>query len=155
MIPDDILRGLWREEDGSLVDIVALDTDVVAWDRALAFVSEWPDATYTVDGMASAVPVKLDEFRPPGGLSPGRLSLSIQGCIINGHYFDEDEIEFDIRPREVSSDEIARKVLAFAEGLAKAIDRPVHLTPESTHDRPMITFDPSTSRWIDVWVPPI
>jgi hypothetical protein len=148
MIPDGVIRGAWRDNEDSLVDVVVLDTDAVAWDRAIAFASAWPGAAYEVDGKPSALPVKLDGLRSGDGYQLGHLWILVGGCMINCHFFgEEDEIEFDIDPRQVTSDEIARDVLTFVEGLARAVGRPVHLTPESLHERPMLSLDPATSAW--------
>ena len=43
--------------------------------------------------------------------------------------------------------QVARRVLGFVEDLARALNRTVSFTPDSTHDRPFLSFDPATSRW--------
>jgi hypothetical protein len=148
MIPDSVIRGAWRDDEDSLVDIVVRDTDALAWDRAIAFASARPGAAYEVDGKPSALPANLDGIRTDDGYQLGHFWIPVAGCMINCHYYGEDdEIEFDIDPRDVTSDEIAREVLTFVEGLARAIGRPVHLTPESLHERPMLSFDPAAPGW--------
>lgn len=136
------------EFDGSLRDIVIADADLTLWQQAVDHVR----------GLGRAGPIQDDEGRTPlphaveeifrlAAQGDARLSVDLGGIRINCFFFTDDEIEFDLDPREVASEQDAKRVLGFMRGLAEATSRQVDLRDES-HLARWLTFDPATSRWI-------
>lgn len=134
--------------DGSLRDIVVLEADRQLWQQTIDYVRQ----------LNCAGSVRLDEGAPPlpddvgnifalSAQGEARLSIDLGRIRVNCFFFADDEIEFDLDPREVTSEEDATSLLGFMRGLGEAAGRNVHLTEENAHDWRWLTFDPATSAW--------
>ena len=135
--------------DGSLRDIVVLDTTIDDWDRAYRFVGG-----LAASGEAQLVPdpgplpeTISEVFALRTGDNMPMLGINLGDVRLNCHFFGELEIEFDVRPNDVHTEARARSLLTFMHGLAQAVDRPVHLTEENVHEWRWLTFDPRTDTW--------
>lgn len=53
------------------------------------------------------------------------MSINTNGAFINCHFFSEDEIEFDIDPKEVKSKSEANAVFEFMKNLSKILDKDI------------------------------
>jgi hypothetical protein len=135
--------------DGSLRDIVVLDTTMEDWERAYRFVR----GLFT-SGDARLVPDPdplpksiLDVFALTASDTMPKLGIHLGDVRLNCHFFGEREIEFDVWPSDVSTEARAELLLTFMDGLATAVGRPVHLTEENVHEWRWLTFDPGTGAW--------
>jgi len=135
------------EVDGSLRDIVVTGTHLDDWERAYDFVRK-----LVADGKArlETDPHPLPALSQIFALRAERsvvLSMHLGSVRVNCFFFDEEEIEFDVDPRDVPAENEARVVTSFMEGLAHATERQVRLTGEGAHDRPWLWFEPSQNAW--------
>lgn len=146
-LPAAVARRVFRADDGLLLDIVVPDADIEAWDRTLALVASWPGATHVVGSQQRPPPRRFTDFRSTSQAEGGCISIWVSGCQVNLHHFGDDEIELDIDPGDVGSDESARGLLGFVADLARAIGREVHIAPESLHAMVLLAFHPVRAEW--------
>jgi len=135
--------------DGSLRDIVVVDTAVSDWERAYEYVLELGAAeTARLAADPDPLPSGLPEIFARRDEQGAMLAVFLGKVQLDCFFFGETEIEFDLSPKEVGSETEARSVLSFMRGLGRAIGRPVHLTEESVHNCRWLTFDPAEDLWI-------
>lgn len=60
------------------------------------------------------------------------------------HFFTTTEIEFDISPREVTSQAALDELLGFLRLVGDTLGRAVIMSYESDEQHPFITYEPST-----------
>lgn len=129
--------------DGSWRDLYVFDTSAEDWQRLVGFVKE-SGQTYTLrrDGEICPLPahvsVLLRRDREAGFL----LSIDVSGLWVNTHFFCAEQIELDIDPREVQSEERARALFEFMRGIGQALGKAVRLTPENLSDYVLFEYDP-------------
>ena len=137
------------EFDGSWHDIYVLNTDLATWERVLAWIRDLEArGVARLEREPERLPDTVAEImlrRAVTGV--GMLRVYVDGLQINCHFFGEEEIEFDIDPREVKGPTEARVVLDFMRGLARVAESPVHLTEENAPDQRWLTYDPPSDRW--------
>lgn len=124
------------EVDGSLRDIYVLDTTLEHWDLMLKYVR--------TAGLIAAFTCGLEPTTPPATAAeifaqledPEHasflLSLDVAGVQLNCHFFQTDEIEFDLDPREVTDERRYDALLAFMVGIGQATGNRVVLSGESS-----------------------
>jgi hypothetical protein len=75
------------------------------------------------------------------------LSIDVDGIRINFHFFTENEIEGDLDPREIDSDERLGKLLRFLRTVGQGLSREVRLTPENCSDTVLLAYSPREDAW--------
>lgn len=68
-------------------------------------------------------------------------SIILDKIIINTHFFDDEQIEFDIAPKEINSAEDYQKIINFMQDLSHLLQKEIILTGEMQIDFPLITVD--------------
>ncbi|ONI71767.1 hypothetical protein BWI15_16655 [Kribbella sp. ALI-6-A] len=132
------------EGDGELLDVHVFGTTWQDWDQAVAAVRTqgWPIGFSSV---GRPFPRDVREiFASADELS---VSLSIEpvaGPLINTHFLAENEIVFDLSPAEVRGQVELDAVCRFLRVVARAVDKPIVLTPESLPSRHLLAYDPAT-----------
>jgi hypothetical protein len=66
---------------------------------------------------------------------------------VNNHFFISEEIEFDIDPRTVLTEEAHQVVLIFFVGLAHRLNKSFCLTYENLPEEVLLQYDPDSSLW--------
>lgn len=134
--------------DGSLRDIVVLKADRQLWQQAIDYVRQLDRAgSVHMDESAPPLPNDVGDIFALSAQGEARLTIDLGGIRVNCFFFADDEIEFDLDPREVTSEADATSLLSFVRGLGEAAGRKVHLTEENAHEWRWLTFDPVTSAW--------
>lgn len=139
----DEIPGIWAS-DGSLRDIYIHRTTTADWQWLLNRVDALGSG-YTFDGIGAALPSVVDLFENRSGSH--LLSFHIGNVALCCHFFVADEIEIDIQPNEVQSEEQHDAVLGFVAELAKALDKPASITPENSPEAPFAVFLPEAGAW--------
>lgn len=88
-------------EDGALCDILVFDATVADWQSVIDALRTWATPpVYQRDQRPLPLPQRIEPLLadPESG---HLLSVTMNGVRFNCHFFDRDEIEFDIDPREV------------------------------------------------------
>lgn len=131
------------EWDGSLRDIYVLNASIEDWGT---FVHALPSMSYRteflIDDEAAILPATtMALFERRADHTP-LLRLYAGPVMLCCHFFSDQELEFDLDPREVHGISEFRKVLDFMRTLGEVLDKPVILTPENEREHPLITYDP-------------
>lgn len=131
--------------DGSWRDIVIPGTDLTDWQRMLDALRSWGDklAYYRADE-ATELPAKATDAFPLSGECDRRLSVWFAGVLANCRFFTDEEIEFDIDPREAKGQRELDELFGFMRCLARAVNKDVVLTAESQHEIVIFRVRPGT-----------
>jgi hypothetical protein len=130
--------------DGSWRDIYVLNTDVESWKQFLIFVATLPH-TFEIDRNGAAMP-DLTELL--GSQDHAYLlSIKVGDVALNCHFFDEEQIELDVDPREVRGPAEHDGVFAFMAVMAEVVKKSVILTPENEIENPLVSYEPSVGKW--------
>ncbi|MGS5088007.1 hypothetical protein ACVC7V_16100 [Hydrogenophaga sp. A37] len=110
----------------------------------MAFAAGYP-CSYSFDGETGVLPEVSQLLVNRDGSHLLRIDLG--GATANCHFFMASEIELDVDPREVQNADAHDAVLSFVEGMARAIGRPVLLTPENGSHVPYLSYEPTCGEW--------
>ncbi|WP_299427721.1 hypothetical protein [uncultured Shimia sp.] len=130
--------------DGSLRDIYVRNTTEDDWNRLFAAFSKY-EMTLFCDGDPSP------EIEVPAAIFERcnehhyRLEMLAKGITFQCHFFTVDEIEIDVDPKEIKSQQDLDVVLDVMGAIGRALAKPVILTEEATQNYVWIAFDPATS----------
>ena len=140
------------EHDGSLRDVYILDTSLDDWASVWAALLVDPNAmSFTVDGEARTPPLDVAEafrLRPDHAIC---ASYALGKQRLNCHFFEKEEVEFDLDPRDVDSLAEADRLTQFLTVLGRATSKEVRLTPENEPDAVIARYIPATGQV--VWTP--
>jgi len=133
--------------DGSLRDIYILGTDISDWQQVLDALRRSPfHISYQLEGVAADLPGRAEEiFAEWAHDRRPMLRFEVGGVILVSHFFATDEIEFDLRPEEVTGPDRLDPLLGFMRMLGELTGKTVVLTPENRPQSPIFRFDPSSS----------
>ena len=129
------------EWDGSLRDIYVFDTTLDDWQRMLERIRQGPHPyCFTVDSETCSMPPEAARIFALRNEACVCLSLTCAGMVLNCHFFGEEQIEFDLDPREVNADRWPA-LLGFLASLGELLGRDVVLTPENFPEGPIVRYD--------------
>lgn len=142
MITREMMKELFYI-DGSLRDIYILDTLIVDWDNLINFIESgnWLIEFIRNNDIYSKIPYtaqQIFQFRASGDYI--HLSISIRGVKVNCYFFEENQIELDIDPKEVQSLESGQQIIDFVCKLSKVLHKESSLTPENCPEDPLVIF---------------
>lgn len=141
------------EPDGSLRDIYVPGTSLDDWQRVLDALQErWPLLDYTLDGEAAPLPGRAEDIFDARRERTVKLSFVVADARVFCHFFVEEEIEFDIDPREVTQPEQVDALTDFMATLGRVTAKPVLLTMESSPEAVIFRYSPESDEVI--WVEP-
>lgn len=122
--------------NGSLRDIYVHDTTIGDWRSTWAWLrSKGYQLSYSVDGQARELPEDPQEALSLRKTAATLLSIHIGSVQVNCHFFGVDDIEMDIDPQQVTSDETLEALFSFLLGLSGVLNKRVDLTDEGDPDR--------------------
>jgi hypothetical protein len=130
--------------DGSLRDIYVLDSNLLDWKNLLQSLKS---AVIENRFNLNEDEVRLDEVNLEehfSGESEWRLpSLKLfqDGVQLNCHFFTEDEIEFDLDPKEITGEKKASVIFEFMKFLSGSTGKDSILTPENAKEYPILRFN--------------
>ncbi len=146
-IPIDDLRRAFHV-DGSFRDIFVADTNLTDWEHAYEYLRHLASSGIAhIASEPDPLPAVMQDIFGLRRDKGARLEVHLSKVQINCFLFSEDEIEFDVDPRELKSDADMQSVASFMRGLGSALARPVHLTEENVHQWRWLTFDPISESW--------
>jgi hypothetical protein len=128
--------------DGSLRDIYITRSTLEDWRLLYPFLRDYPDAEYMVDGIAHPIPNSVDEVFFVRSSGCPMLRLRVGRALIVFHFFDENEIECDFSPNEITSQADLDTLLVFIRQLGEMTHKPVAITQENSPDLPFIIYAP-------------
>jgi hypothetical protein len=132
--------------DGSWRDIYVFGTTIVDWQRALdAIRLAGYKLTYFVADQPTEMPTRAVAAFPLPDESIRLLSVLFAGVLANCHFFTDEEIEFDIDPREVKGQQELSALLGFMQCLAQGTDKEVVLTAENMPEIVIFRVSPGSA----------
>lgn len=129
--------------DGAWRDIYVRGTSMVDWDALFRALPGWGyRIAFEVGEQTRDLPDSAKPAFEAAVEAVVTLRVHVGTVEVIGHFFAADEMEFDVDPREVRGEAEFQELLAFMRRLATLVGKPVTLTPENDHERPLITVDP-------------
>lgn len=93
------------EWDGSLRDLYILNADTEVWQKVIEFIRTGEYAyRFEMDGEELPLPADINSLFEVRAEVGAQLSVDVHGITINCYFFAEDEVEFDIDPREIDGE---------------------------------------------------
>ena len=131
--------------DGSLRDIYITPASLCDWEAIYPFLRSQSGVEFTTvagscDAPATITPSLFTGSRP-------MLRFRVGGILVVCHFFTPEEIEFDIDPREVTTQAHLDSLLAFLQQLGDRTRKRAVLTPENLPHGPIISYDSETRQF--------
>jgi hypothetical protein len=132
------------EWDGSLLDIYIHETTLHDWQSFIDWMrhSRYNFSFASGNNLSSLPDNVQDVFNEQ---ETSLLSISINEIMANCHFFGIEEIELNIDPREVVSEENFRDLMDFISSLGKTLSKQVKITPENMPNMPLFLFTPENN----------
>lgn len=132
------LKSAIYKKDGSLRDIYVFETTKTDWLIWAEYVTQRYRLTYKVYEGDIVVPL-IDFEKVIGYWSGNRKNAStatfyIGNIMVNTHFFTEEEIEHDISPNDLVSEEDHNNLIGYMSNLSKLLNKKVALTYEDNPD---------------------
>lgn len=135
------------EWDGSLRDIYVSDASPRDWDEFIRALGSWNyRADFSLDGTSSTLPESAAQLFENRASSAPLLQIHLGSVTVCCHFFWDEQLEFDLDPREVNGEAAFSEILRFMRQLGHAVDKSVVLTPENMPEAPIITYTPKDER---------
>ncbi|MGS0535829.1 hypothetical protein [Pseudoalteromonas sp. SaAl2] len=130
------------ENDGSLRDIYALDTNADSWSLFLdnLRLSNYKFEFKHGDEVLN-LPSNYTSIRKLQEVNPTTLTIWLSEIRVNCHFFVESEIEMDISPAEINSKENFKELMAFITWFSYSLQVDVVLTHENAKDFEIIRVE--------------
>ncbi|MDQ0226060.1 hypothetical protein [Metabacillus niabensis] len=138
---DEVIERVFFK-DGSLRDIYVQACNLNDWQKFYDWIrtSSWNILLYKDDQLVEYKGKFVDYLFKEKKNHHIRLTIPINGILINCYFFSEDEIEFDIDPKEINNVYDANTVFEFMKSLAKILGKQCILSEENTPEIPLVTF---------------
>ena len=131
--------------DGSWRDIYIVGSTIDDWQRILdALLDHSPPPLLYIDGAAAPFPPNAKAIFEQRRVSSPLLQVAAGNVVLNCHFFDDEEVEFDLDPREVRDEEDLRAITDFMSRMANATGKATVLTHENTKSAVILTMSPRT-----------
>jgi len=131
---NETLVNKFLEIDGSLRDIYVNSTDITDWEKMYdSLLKSEYSITYTCDGEIQNNPkdVKLIFDRTDCSQI---LRVKEENIIFNTHFFINEQIEFDLDPRDFVAMDQSRILVNFMQFIATTLNKEVIMTPENCEE---------------------
>ena len=147
--PTDFSSGLLNDflkVDGALRDIYVDNCSTADWKKVVdALIHSDFSVTYFIDDKESALPVDIFTLFVNRENSL-KLQVKKDNIIINSFFFCDDQIEFDIDPRDFVNETQQTTIYKFLCLLRDTINKPVKLCDENTGDAPYLIVFPGDNQ---------
>lgn len=137
--------------DGGLRDIYILDTLIDDWARVWEVLSASDALAFDVDGVAHELPNDVREAFHLRSSHSVTAWYRLGKQQLNCHFFSEEEVEFDLHPRDVDGPAEAERLSQFLIMLGRATTKEVRLTEENEREAVIARYSPVSDSVI--WSP--
>ena len=120
--------------DGSLRDIFVRHVSTDDWESAYRWLVGLYPYVFTRDGIQIDPPPSVEFIWQDRAVAFNRLTLDVGGIHVNCHFFQSDDLELDLRPEEVASEERFAALSCLMEGLGELVGKTVVLTYQNGRD---------------------
>ena len=129
--------------DGSLRDIYILDITVSHWQRVLDWLHTNPyPIEFFLDNKLTPLPFNISTIFEQRNERGVVLKIDVESVIIHCHFFWHKEIEFDIDPRQLDSEQKEVGIIDFMRALGRLLNNKVILTPENWREIALLAYFP-------------
>jgi hypothetical protein len=129
--------------DGTFRDICISGVGIPHWQRVIDWLRASPyPIEFRLNDEPTALPHEVSEVFRQRDERAVLLQVDVGNVIIHCHFFSYDEIEFDVDPREVSSEQEEQGIIDFMRALGRLSGREVILTPENYREMALLTYIP-------------
>jgi hypothetical protein len=133
------------EPDGALRDVYVHGATLADWQAVLDHVrTHYPPLDFSVGGDPAALPAAVAEIFPLWERAAPLLYFHVGGIGVACHFFTPDEVEFDLRPEEVTEQARLDALVDFVRGVGDATGKPVAVTIENWPEALILRYDPAT-----------
>jgi hypothetical protein len=122
------------QPDGSLRDLYVRKVSVEDWESTYRWLIATYPNVFTRDGIQIDPPPSVGFIWQDRAVAFNRLTLDVGGLGVNCYFFQSDDLELDLRPEEVVSEERFAALTALMEGLGRLVDKNVVLTYQNGKD---------------------
>ncbi|MCP9493400.1 MAG: hypothetical protein MSG64_02985 [Pyrinomonadaceae bacterium MAG19_C2-C3] len=134
-------------QDGSLRDIYVCGTTSEDWQKLLAFLQTAKyQVMYRLDDVETSLPDDFDQIQKHMGNLGQLMSVHVDGVVLNCHFFWVEDIEFDISPNEVDTENKAVSVFEFMTQVGRVLQKEVVLTPENMQEHVHARYNLKTDK---------
>jgi hypothetical protein len=120
--------------DGSLRDIYVRHVSTDNWESAYRWLIGTYPNVFTRDGIRIHPPPSVEFIWQDRAVASNRLTLDVGGLRVNCHFFQSDDLELDLKPEEVVSEERFAALTGLIEGLGRLVGKTVVLTYQNGRD---------------------
>lgn len=137
-------RMLWNdvshffEVDGSLRDIIVRETSVLDWETLISLSRQLGNVSYQADGEDAALPSAANLLSDKGRTHCMKVDLG--GPVVMALFSDCEEMELDLDPREIGSQDELDRVLNFCSKLSLELERDVAITEEGNLEATLLSY---------------
>lgn len=130
------------EPDGALRDIYVRGMTFENWRSFYGVLRSTYNLEYSVEGTQQPLPTSVEEALAAISSFP-MLRFRIGNVMVVCHFFTTDEIEMDIEPSEVTSQESLNDLLGLLRLVGDTLQKSVILSYESDEQHPFIIYESS------------
>lgn len=129
------------EPDGSLIDIYVQEISLNDWRKVINLINEKYEVKY--DGTKRIDEQYTIEYLTDatGEMESKSATIHLGEIQVNCHFFLDDQIEFDIDPKEINSIKDFEAIEAFMIDISAELNNQVILTGENDIKFPLIKID--------------
>ena len=137
--------------DGSLRDVYVHGTSLADWQEVLDLLLSLYPARYLVDGSDRPLPRSAAQVFSTRASADVAMSFDVRGLRVNCHFFEPEDLELDIEPSEVDSQERFAALQELLRSIGDLLRKPVDLTAENAPDFVMMRYDPASGvfHWME------
>lgn len=104
---------------------------------------------FLLNRVPAAMPAKAESILNMREEASPLLELSLSGLLLNCHFFDHGEIEFDFDPREMTDDRLI-SLMAWLRKLGTRLSKDVIVTNENDRRAPLVIYQHQIDRLLVV-----
>jgi hypothetical protein len=123
-------KEIFVPDSGMLLDIRVFHTTSDDWQNVLDYASANHPVQFLEDGLLKKTP-RFEAAWAKRNESTFSFTVDLGGFVAATHFFNDAEIEFDLRPEDVDSEKKAQAVFGFMREIARITGRTVLLTAEN------------------------
>jgi hypothetical protein len=137
------------EWDGSLREIYVLETSIAEWQKVWEALRKLePLPVFSIDSTAQPMPEQVAPLFAIRSQRSPLLSVHVGRNLLNCHFFQCDEIEFDFDPRDVTGPSEAELLAGFMRIVGEVTGKIVILTAENSKEAVIARCLPATGEVI-------
>jgi hypothetical protein len=141
------VREYWESNEGAFLDIYVLSTTVDEWQQLIETVRgrAWP-SSYYLDHEPAPMPSDVREIFAHREVANCLWQIRPSSDLwINCNFFDQEEIEFSVDPREIDAQQHLDTMCEFISTIGRTLGKPVLACIEGEPRAPaMMRYEPAT-----------